>query len=143
MVDSILTMKEYNRYMKGMFDYVSYNTKWIAYDAPNRKVGISKFNLRTLFKYAIEGITSTSTAPLLLSIYVGLFFCLMSFVIIFYILIKTLIYGNSISMFYALVCVMLFICGIQLFFLGVIGTYISKIFLEVKNRPIYVIKEKK
>ena len=136
-------MKEYNRYMKGMFDYVSYNTKWIAYDAPNRKVGISKFNLRTLFKYAIEGITSTSTAPLLLSIYVGLFFCLMSFVIIFYILIKALIYGNSISMFYALVCVMLFICGIQLFFLGVIGTYISKIFLEVKNRPIYVIKEKK
>lgn len=143
MVDSILAMKEYNRYMKNMFDYVGYKTKWIAYDAPDRKVGKSKFGLKKLIKYAVEGVTSSSTAPLTTSTFIGLFFCLVSFIAMIAIIIKTLVWGDPVSGWPSLACIILFISGIQLFFLGVLGTYISKIFLEVKYRPVYFIKEKK
>lgn len=143
MVNSILECKEYNRYMKGIFDFIGYKTKWIAYDAPNRKAGKSKFNIRSLAKYAIEGIISSSTAPLLLSTYIGLFFCLISFIAIIVIIIKTILYGDPVSGWPSLSCIVLFVSGVQLFFLGTIGTYISKIYLEVKKRPIYIIKEEK
>lgn len=143
MVDSILSMKEYNRYMKNMFDYIGYKTKWIAYDAPDRKVGTSKFGLKKLVKYAVEGVTSSSTAPLVTSTFIGLFFCLVSFIAIVAIIIKTLVWGDPVSGWPSLACIVLFVSGIQLFFLGVLGTYISKIFLEVKYRPVYFIKEKK
>ena len=141
MVNSILSMKEYNRYMKGMFDYVGYKTKWIAYEAPDRKVGTSKFNLKKLVKYAMEGIVSTSTVPLTTSTFLGLFFCLISFIAILVIIIKTIIFGDPVQGWPSLACIVLFVSGVQLFFLGVIGTYMSKIFLEVKNRPVYIIKE--
>ena len=141
MVDSILSMREYNRYMKGMFDYVGYKTKWIAYEAPIRAVGTSKFNIRKLVKYAVEGIISTSTVPLTTSVFVGLLFCLISFIAILVIIIKTLIFGDPVQGWPSLACIVLFVSGVQLFFLGVIGTYMSKIFLEVKNRPVYIIKE--
>lgn len=143
MLDSLLEYTEYNRYMKGIFDFVGYKTKWISYEAPDRKVGESKFNIRKLIKYAIEGITSASPAPLLLSTYVGLFFCLIAFIAIIVIIVKTIIYGDPVSGWPSLACIVLFVSGVQLFFLGVIGTYISKIYLEVKNRPIYIIKEDK
>ena len=143
MVDSILSMKEYNRYMKNMFDYIGYKTKWVAYDAPDRKVGTSKFGLKKLVKYAVEGVTSSSTAPLVTSTFIGLFFCLVSFIAIVAIIIKTLVWGDPVSGWPSLACIVLFVSGIQLFFLGVLGTYISKIFLEVKYRPVYFIKEKK
>jgi glycosyltransferase involved in cell wall biosynthesis len=143
MVDSILSMKEYNRYMKGMFDYVGYNTKWVAYEAPDRSVGTSKFGLRKLIKYAIEGITSSSTAPLLLSTYIGLFFCLIAFIAIIVIIAKTIMYGDPATGWPSMACIVLFVSGVQLFFLGVLGTYLSKIFLEVKYRPVFFIKEEK
>lgn len=143
MVDSILSMKEYNRYMKGMFDYVGYKTKWIAYEAPDRSVGESKFGLRKLIKYAVEGITSTSTAPLITSTFIGLFFCLISFIAIVVIIVKTLVWGDPVTGWPSLACIILFVSGVQLFFLGVLGTYLSKIFLEVKYRPVYFIKEEK
>ncbi len=143
MVNAILSMTEYNRYMKGMFDFVGFNTKWISYEAPNRKVGKSKFNLRKLIKYAIEGITSSSTAPLLLSTYIGLLFCLVSFIAIIFIIVKTILYGDPVGGWPSMTCIILFVSGVQLFFLGVLGTYISKIYLEVKNRPVYIIKEEK
>lgn len=143
MVDSILSLKEYNRYMKGMFDYVGYRTKWISYEAPNRTIGTSKFGFKKLVKYAIEGITSTSTAPLTTSTFIGLFFCIISFIAILVIIIKTLIWGDPVGGWPSLACIILFVSGIQLFFLGVLGTYISKIFLEVKYRPVYFIKEEK
>lgn len=143
MLDSLLEYTEYNRYMKGIFDFVGYKTKWISYEAPDRKVGESKFNIRKLIKYAIEGITSASPAPLLLSTYVGLFFCLIAFIAIIVIIVKTIIYGDPVSGWPSLACIVLFVSGVQLFFLGVIGMYISKIYLEVKNRPIYIIKEDK
>ena len=143
MVNSILSMKEYNRYMKGMFDYVGYNTKWIPYEAPDRSIGKSKFGIRKLIKYAIEGITSTSTAPLTTSTFIGLFFCIISFIAIIFIIIKTLVWGDPVSGWPSLACIILFVSGVQLFFLGVLGTYLSKIFLEVKYRPVYFIKEEK
>lgn len=143
MVDSILSLREYNRYMKGMFDFVGYNTKWISYEAPDRTVGTSKFNIRKLIKYAVEGITSSSTAPLIFSTYVGLLFCLIAFIAIIVIIVKTILYGDPVSGWPSLACIVLFVSGVQLFFLGVIGTYISKIYLEVKDRPIYIIKEDK
>lgn len=143
MVDSILSMKEYNRYMKGMFDYVGYKTKWIAYEAPDRSVGESKFGLRKLIKYAVEGITSTSTAPLITSTFIGLFFCLISFIAIIVIIVKTLVWTDPVPGWPSLACIILFVSGVQLFFLGVLGTYLSKIFLEVKYRPVYFIKEEK
>lgn len=143
MLDSLLEYTEYNRYMKGIFDFVGYKTKWISYEAPDRKVGESKFNIRKLIKYAIEGITSASPAPLLLSTYVGLFFCFVAFIAIIVIIVKTIMYGDPVSGWPSLACIVLFVSGVQLFFLGVIGMYISKIYLEVKNRPIYIIKEDK
>lgn len=143
MVDSILSMKEYNRYMKSMFDYVGYKTKWIAYEAPDRSIGTSKFGLRKLIKYAVEGITSTSTAPLTTSTFIGLFFCLVSFIAIIVIIVKTIVWGDPVSGWPSLACIILFVSGVQLFFLGVLGTYLSKIFLEVKYRPVYFIKEEK
>ena len=143
MVDAILEYTEYNRYMKGIFDFVGFKTKWISYEAPDRKVGESKFNLRKLIKYAIEGITSSSPAPLLMSTYVGLFFCVVAFIAIIVVIVKTLAFGDPVSGWPSLACIVLFVSGVQLFFLGVIGMYISKIYLEVKERPIYIIKEDK
>ena len=142
MVDSIISMKEYNRYTKGMFGFVGFDTKWIAYDAPERAAGESKFNVRKLIKYALEGIIAYSTSLLTLAAYVGLFFCLIAFIVILIIIIRTLIWGDPVSGWPSLACIIVFIGGIQLFFLGVVGLYLSKIYLEVKQRPLYIIKEK-
>ena len=141
MVDSVLSLKETNRYTKGIFSYVGYNTKWISYEAPDRKVGESKFNIPKLIKYALEGIVSFTTSPLLVSAYVGMFFCLVAFITIIFIVVKTLLYGDPVSGWPSLACLIVFLGGIQLFFLGIIGVYLSKIYTEVKNRPVYLTKE--
>ena len=141
MVDSILSMREYNRYTKGMFGFVGFETKWIDYDAPDRVAGTSKFNLVKLIKYALEGIVAFSTKPLLISAYVGMLFCLVSFIAIIVIIVKTLAFGDPVSGWPSLACIIMFLSGIQLFFLGIIGMYISKIYLEVKGRPVYIVKE--
>lgn len=141
MVDSILSMREYNRYTKGMFGFVGFETKWIDYDAPDRVAGTSKFNLVKLIKYALEGIVAFSTKPLLISAYVGMLFCLISFIAIIVIIVKTLAFGDPVSGWPSLACIIMFLSGIQLFFLGIIGMYISKIYLEVKERPVYIVKE--
>ena len=142
MKNSIMSMKEYNRYIQGMFDYIGFKTKWLAYEAPPRSTGKSKFNIPKLMKYAIEGIISFSTAPLIISAYVGIFLCLISFILIIIIIFKTLLFGDPAQGWPSLACIILMVGGIQLFFLGIIGTYLSKIYLEVKERPVYIIKEK-
>ena len=142
MKDSILSMKEYNRYIQGMFDYIGFKTTWIAYEAPPRSCGISKFNIPKLMKYAIEGIISFSTTPLIISAYIGIMLCVISFLLILVIIIKTLLLGDPVQGWPSLTCIILMVSGVQLFFLGIIGTYLSKIYLEVKQRPIYIIKEK-
>ena len=141
MVDSIISMKEYNRYSKGIFSFVGFETKWIDYEAPDRLAGESKFNFIKLFKYAIEGILAFSTMPLVISAFVGILFCLIAFIAIIVIIIKTLAFGDPVGGWPSLACIIIFVSGVQLFFLGIIGMYLSKTYLEVKQRPIYIVKE--
>jgi len=141
MVDAILEMKEYNRYTKGIFSFVGFNTKWLEFKTGDRVAGNSKFNFWKLFKYALEGIVSFSTAPLVISAIIGVIFCFIAFIAILVIIIKTLAFGDPVSGWPSLACIVIFVSGVQLFFLGVIGMYLSKTYLEVKNRPIYIVKE--
>lgn len=141
MVDAILEMKEYNRYTKGIFSFVGFNTKWLEFKTGDRVAGTSKFNFWKLFKYALEGIVSFSTAPLVLSAIIGVIFCFIAFIAILVIIIKTLAFGDPVSGWPSLACIVIFVSGVQLFFLGVIGMYLSKTYLEVKKRPIYIVKE--
>ena len=140
-VNSILSLKEYNRYSKGLFSFVGFDTKWIEYENIERVAGETKWSFWKLFKYAIEGITAFSTTPLILSSLIGLLFCLIAFIAIIFIIVRTLIYGDPTSGWPSLVCIIVFVSGIQLFTIGIIGQYLSKTYLEVKKRPIYIIKE--
>ncbi|MCI8290685.1 MAG: glycosyltransferase family 2 protein [Clostridia bacterium] len=141
MVDSILKVTEYNRFSKGIFSWVGFNTKWIAYDNRKRAAGKTKWNFWKLFIYALDGITAFSTVPLLISALAGILFCFLAFIGILFIIIKTCIYGDPVSGWPSLVCVILFVGGIQLFCLGIMGQYMSKEYMEIKNRPIYIVKE--
>lgn len=141
MVNSIISVKEYNRYSKGIFSFVGYKTKWIEFEVQERKAGTTKWNFWKLFSYALDGIVGFSTAPLILSAIIGLFFCIVSFIMIIVIIIKTLIFGDPTSGWPSLVCIIFFVSGVQLLCIGVIGEYLAKIYLEVKGRPIYIVKE--
>lgn len=141
MVDAVLEMKEYNRYTKGIFSFVGFNTKWLEFKTGERVAGTSKFNFWKLFKYALEGIISFSTTPLILSAIVGIILCLIAFIAVIVIIVKTLAFGDPVSGWPSLACIVIFTSGLQLFFLGVIGMYLSKTYLEVKKRPIYIVKE--
>ncbi len=142
MVDSILQLSEYNRFSKGIFSWVGFKTKWISYDNRKRARGKSKWNFWKLFAYSVDGITAFSTVPLVLSALMGMLFCFLAFIMIIFIIVKTCIYGDPVSGWPSTICVILFVSGVQLFFLGVFGQYMSKAYLEIKNRPIYIIKEK-
>lgn len=141
MVNAVLEMKEYNRYTKGIFSFVGFNTFWIEFETGDRVAGTSKYSFWKLFKYAMEGIVSFSTTPLVLSALIGLLFCLVAFILLIVIIVKTLVWGDPVSGWPSLACIVVFFSGIQLFFLGVIGMYLSKTYLEVKKRPIYIVKE--
>ena len=140
MVDSIISIREYNRYSKGLFSFVGFKTKWIEYENVERVAGETKWSFWKLFKYALEGITAFSTTPLIFSSVLGLLFCLVSFIMIIFIVARTLTYGDPTSGWPSMVCIIFFVSGIQLFSLGIIGQYLSKAYLEVKHRPIYIIK---
>lgn len=142
MKDAIISMKEYNRYSKGLFSFVGFNTKWIEYENIERVAGETKWSFWKLFKYAIEGITAFSTVPLILASAIGIIFCLISFLMIIVIIVKTLILGDETNGWPSLVCIIFMVSGIQLFSIGIIGQYLAKTYLEVKKRPIYIIKEK-
>lgn len=141
MVDAIVSLKEYNRYSKGLFTFVGFNTKWIEYKNVERVAGETKWSFWKLFKYALEGITAFSVTPLILSSIIGLFFCAIAFILIVAIVIKTIVYSDPTDGWPSLVCIIFFVSGVQLFSLGIIGQYLSKTYLEVKNRPIYIVKE--
>lgn len=140
-VDSIISLKEYNRYSKGLFSFVGFDTKWIEYENVERVAGETKWSFWKLFKYALEGITAFSTIPLIFSSIVGLIFCLVAFIAIIFIIVKTLVYGDPTAGWPSMACIIVFVSGIQLFTIGIIGQYLSKTYLEVKKRPIYIIKE--
>ena len=131
-VDAILSIKEYNRYSKGLFSFVGFNTKWLSYPNKKRAAGKTKWSFWNLFIYAIDGITAFSTVPLVISALIGMIFCIISFLMILIIIIKTLIYGDPVSGWPSLVCIVFFVSGIQLFCIGIIGQYLSKTYLKVK-----------
>lgn len=141
-VDAILSLKEYNRYSKGLFSFVGFKTKWIEYENVERVAGETKWSFWMLCKYALEGIIAFSTMPLVISSFLGLFFCIVAFLAIIFIIAKTLIFGDPTSGWPSLVCIIVLVSGIQLFSMGIIGQYLSKTYLEVKKRPVYIIKEK-
>ena len=141
MVNAILELKEYNRYSKGLFSFVGFKTKWLEYENINRVAGETKWSFWKLFIYALDGITAFSTVPLVLSAILGLVFCLISVVMIIAIIIKTLVYGDPVSGWPSLVCIIFLCSGVQLFCMGIIGQYLSKTYLETKKRPIYIIGE--
>ncbi len=141
MLDSILSMKEYNRYSKGLFSFVGFKTKWLEYENIERVAGKTKWNFFKLLIYALDGIIAFSTKPLIISALVGLLFFLISFIMIVVIIAKTLIFGDPVSGWPSLVCIIFFISGVQLFCIGIMGAYLSKAYLETKGRPIYIVKE--
>ena len=141
MVDAILSMEEYNRYSKGLFTFVGFDTKWLEYENVERVAGKTKWSFWKLFIYAIDGICAFSTAPLVMSAVLGIILCIISFIMIIFIIVRTLVYGDPVSGWPSLVCIIFFVSGIQLFCIGIIGEYLAKNYLEVKNRPIYIVKE--
>ena len=141
MVDSIISVKEYNRFSKGIFSWVGFKTKWIEYENVERVAGNTSWSFWSLFLYAIEGIIAFSTVPLAIASILGFVLCMLAFIWIAVIIIKTLIWGDPVDGYPSLVCLITFIGGIQLFCIGILGQYLSKVYLETKKRPIYLIKE--
>jgi glycosyltransferase involved in cell wall biosynthesis len=141
MVDAILAMSEYNRFSKGIFSWVGFKTKWLEYKNVERVAGSTKWSFWKLFLYSIEGIVAFSTVPLSIASIMGMLFCLIAFLMIIFIIVKTLLFGDPTSGWPSLVCIIFLVSGVQLFCLGIMGQYISKTYLETKKRPIYIAKE--
>ena len=141
MVDSIISLKEYNRYSKGLFSFVGFNTKWLEYENVERVAGKTKWSFWKLVVYAFEGIIAFSTTPLVITAIVGILFFIVSFIMILVIIIKTLAFGDPVNGWPSLVCILFFVSGVQLFCIGIIGAYLSKTYLETKKRPVYIVKE--
>ncbi len=141
MTDAILEMSEYNRFSKGIFGWVGFDTKWLEFENTERISGETKWSFWKLFLYSLDGITAFSTAPLALSSVVGFIFCIISFIMIAVIIAKTLIWGDPVAGYPSLVCIIFFLAGVEMFCIGILGQYLSKTYLETKKRPIYIIKE--
>ena len=135
MVDAITSCQEYNRYSKGLWQFVGFKTKWLEYKNVERAAGETKWSFWKLFKYAIEGIVAFSTVPLPLAAFFGILFCLIAFIMIIVIIVKTIAFGDPVSGWPSLACIIIFVSGVQLFFLGIIGEYLAKTYLETKHRP--------
>ena len=142
MVDAVLSMAESSRFTKGIFGWVGFDTEWITYEDVPRAAGQSKWPIWSLISYSANGIISFSTFPLTIASGMGLLFCVLSLLLLLFFVIKTLIAGDPVPGFPTLICVIFLLSGIQLLFFGVMGQYMAKIFLEVKNRPIYIAKER-
>ena len=141
MVDSILSLSEYNRFSKGIFTWVGFRTKWMEYENVERVAGQTKWSFWKLFLYSLEGITAFSTVPLELATVFGFLFCLAAFVLTCVIVVKTLLWGDPVAGYPSLMSVVLFIGGVQLFTIGILGQYLAKTYLETKKRPVYIVKD--
>ncbi|MBO7338979.1 MAG: glycosyltransferase family 2 protein [Lachnospiraceae bacterium] len=139
--DAILSMGEYNRFTKGIYGWVGFKTKWLEYENVERAKGETKWSFWKLLVYSIEGITAFSTAPLSIAAFVGALFCLLAFVMIIFIIVRKLIFDDPVSGWPSLVCIILMTSGVQFFCTGILGQYLAKTYLEVKRRPIYLIRE--
>ena len=140
-VDAILSLGEYNRFSKGIFGWVGFNTKWVEYENVERTKGETKWSFWGLFLYSIEGIIAFSTAPLAVASVLGVLFCVIAFIIIIMIIVRSLFWQDPTSGWPSLVCIISMVSGVQLLCLGILGQYVSKTYLEVKHRPIYLVKE--
>lgn len=136
MVDAILTMPEYNRFTKGIFGWVGFETKWLEYKNVERAAGETKWSFWKLFRYACEGIMAFSTAPLM-----GVFVCIFAFLFLIFVIVRAAVFGDPVAGWPSLVCIISFLSDIQLLGMGVVGMYLSKTYLETKHRPIYIEKE--
>lgn len=141
MVDTIVEMGEYNRFSKGIFGWIGFNTYWLPFENVERVAGESKWNFWGLFKYAIDGIINFSQTPLDVASWFGILMTIMAFVSLLFVFARRLIFGDPVAGWASMVCIMLFIAGIQLFCIGIMGKYIAKIYMESKHRPHYVISE--
>lgn len=141
MTDAVLSMAEYNRFSKGIFSWVGFKTRWFDYENIERVAGNTKWNFWKLFKYSIEGIVGFSTAPLVFSALMGVLFCFIAFIGVIFVVVRALLFGDPTSGWPSMVCIMLLCSGLQLFCLGIVGEYLSKTYLEVKHRPLYITRE--
>lgn len=140
-VDAILSMGEYNRFSKGIFGWVGYETKWVEFENVERAKGETKWNFWGLFKYSLEGIIAFSTAPLAIASFMGIFFCVMAGILILFVIIRSFFWDDPTTGWQSMICIISLISGVQLLCIGIIGQYLAKTYLEVKNRPIYLIKD--
>ena len=141
MVDAILALPEYNRFSKGIFGWVGFKTKWLEYVNVERVAGETKWRFWKLFLYSLEGIVAFTTAPLALASLMGIAFCALAFVMIVFIIVRTLLFGDPTSGWPSLVCIIFLCSGVQLFCMGVLGQYLAKTYMEVKRRPVYIVRE--
>lgn len=141
MVDAILSLGEYNRFSKGIFGWVGFRTKWLPYENVERVAGETKWSFWKLLLYSLQGIVGFSTVPLALASVLGLVLCGASFVMVLYIIVKTLLFGDPVGGWPSLACMVMFMGGIQLFCMGILGQYLAKTYLETKRRPIYILAE--
>ena len=141
MVDAILSLREYNRFSKGIFGWVGFKTKWVPYVNVERVAGETKWSFRKLFRYSLEGIVAFSTVPLALASVLGVLVCLAAFVFVVVVLVKTLAFGDPVGGWPSMMCVILFLGGVQLLCIGILGQYLSKTYLETKRRPVYLVRE--
>lgn len=141
MVDAILSMHEYNRFSKGIFSWVGFRSKWVPFTNAARAAGETKWSFWKLFRYSLEGIIAFSTAPLAIASILGTLLCAVSFLFIAVVVIKTLILGDPVGGWPSMMCVILFLGGIQLLCIGILGQYLAKTYLETKKRPAYLVRE--
>ena len=141
MVDGILELGEYNRFSKGIYGWVGFKTRWLPFENVERVAGETKWSFWGLFKYSLEGIVAFSTAPLSMASLAGIVLCILSLVFALVIVVRTLLFGDPVAGWPSLACIVLFVGGLQLFCLGIIGQYLAKTYLEAKGRPLYLVRE--
>lgn len=141
MIDSIVAMCEYNRFSKGIFGWIGFKTKWLEYENVNRIAGETKWSFWGLFKYAVDGIINFSETPMSLASGLGIFLTIFSFLMVIFIIIRKEIFGDPVAGWPSLACIIIFIAGLQFLCMGIMGKYIAKTYLEVKNRPHYIVSE--
>ena len=139
--DALLSLGEYNRFTKGIFGWVGFETKWLEYKNVERAAGETKWSFWKLFRYACEGIMAFSTAPLMAVSLMGVFVCIFAFLFLIFVIVRAAVFGDPVAGWPSLVCIISFLSGIQLLGMGVVGMYLSKTYLETKHRPIYIEKE--
>lgn len=141
MADAVLSMREYNRFSKGIFGWIGFRTTWLPYVNAQRVAGETKWSFFSLLLYSIDGIVAFSTVPLSIASVVGVIFCLLALVGLVFIVVRTLLVGDPVDGWPSLVCIITLLGGIQLLCLGIIGQYLSKTYLETKRRPIYIVRD--